>query len=650
MKRNICGILAALLLFAAFTHAVPAVAAGGDGADPAVMERAQAANEAEDYKEAMSIFLEALMQYPGVAEYQAGLGASLFDLGRFEEALEPLAAAVRLDPARWEFHHSYGVALYCTERKEEAAAAIRKAMERTPDKDDAHVSLVYIQLENGALEDAVRTCAEGLSAFPESASLWLMTGEAQFALGDYAQALDAFQKALFYGDFAEDDIKNYAEAKQKAGAQDRQAAQAPEATQAPEAPEDTQASKIMEILKAAQDSEAPEATQAPEAPEDTQASKIMEILKAAQDSQSTLPLPGEPSRLMNYENWLLQFVSALPIQGNFLDSFIESVSLGGGWVQDAVAYPREWPAQWLEGLVPEYTGTGWMFDLYVQHPATSYAAGDIRHVAVTVYGYLPEEADAYIARLPEYGFTEMPGDDGYTAEWIDSKRTFRGEDCVLNILFAHGAGPEFSISLDGNEDPEAPKPMIQFNVDFTRDPRKPDLSVAQGTDLLNFNEFADLMNWPADRRSSLGVVVESETDDYGRLNEMIYYPAAWPKDVFGDLIPEYRSAGMMYYMVVTAPEANPGRDQTLIASLYVVAFNGEDVEQYARELSAYGYRRAPEEEYDENTAALAADRSAYHLFQLPNVRCVVATFEDDDMDMLQINVRWDGRYSNFFNE
>ena len=397
------------------------------------------------------------------------------------------------------------------------------------------------------------------------------------------------------------------------------------------------------------------AAQAEEQPANTEAPQI----PVAQS------LTNGPSRLMNYEEWLLQYVDVIPIQGDFMDQTIHVEDWGNGWVEDGVEYPRAWPAQWLDGVIPAYAGTGWMFDAYAIHPSMSYAAEDVKHVAVTVYDYVPAEMDAYIAGLSAYGLTEISDDASYSGSWIEEKRTFSGNNCMFNILFANGRGPSFYISTDSS-DPEAPVPFVQFNVDFfdapyasgmshtdfLRNPYVLDTSVTGNTELLNYNQFSALMGWEEDVQPRADVLVESETDAYGRLNEVIYYPSVWPKDVFGNLIPEYRSFGMMHYMVVTTPAANPSRDQTLIASMYIAAFDAADVERYARELAAYGYREVPPEEYteQEKQSIAEAELDACHIFLLPNMRCVVQTYEEEGLNMLQINLRWDGRYNNFFNQ
>lgn len=372
------------------------------------------------------------------------------------------------------------------------------------------------------------------------------------------------------------------------------------------------------------------------------------IVKSGEEGGQSA-VPGEASELKNYEDWIRPYVDVMPFQPSILDSFIHSIEFGDGWVEEAVAYPSEWPAQWQDGVIPAYTGTGWMFDAFVVHPRMSYDAKHVWHMSVTVYDYLPEEVDAYIDGLKASGFVEMEASQ-YDAHWMDSAREFRGEGCTLNIVFAHGEGADFKI-LSAAEDPEAPQPFVQFIVDFNREPYAPDLGLTDGTELMNYNQFSDYMGGtPAERRSELDVLADSFADEYGRLYETVYYPSKWPKDVFGVLIPEYRSPGMMYFMEITTPADNPDRDQTLIASMYIAPRSEADIEQYARELAAFGYRELTEEEYSAHRVSPADEHEVFHAFALPSMHCIVATYDDDGMKMLQITLRFDGRYNNFFGQ
>ncbi len=356
--------------------------------------------------------------------------------------------------------------------------------------------------------------------------------------------------------------------------------------------------------------------------------------------------PVGASGLKNYEDWLRPYVEVMPFQPSILDGFMHSRDYGIG-VNEAVAYPRAWPSQWLAGVIPTYTGQGWMYDLYVRHPNMSYAAEDIQFVAVTVYDYDPGELDAYIAGLPAHGFEPMAESPYGKASWMDSLVSFQGEGCILTFVYGHGEGAPVKM-LTANEDPEAPQPFVQFNVDFTGASFKLDDRQTVGTELLNYEEWCDLSNIPAGERDDMDQLLRSKTDEHGRLYETIYFPSRWPKDIFGKLIPEYTLPGVMYYMEVTTPADHPSRDATLIASLYVAGFSPEYVEQYAREIASFGYREVPREEYTEQDATVAAEMDSYHIFTLPSMRCFLGTFVEDGTELLQICLRFDGRYANFF--
>lgn len=376
-------------------------------------------------------------------------------------------------------------------------------------------------------------------------------------------------------------------------------------------------------------------------------------LAGATAAQGTAPTADGGTRLMNYEDWLRPYVDVMPIQPTMLDIYPESKNLGNGLVQEVVTYPRAWPSLWLDDAIPEYTGVGWMYDLFVVHPNMSYAAKDLRHVAVTVYDYDPADVDAYIADLLANGFQEK-ADSPYNADgWADSVRCFTNAVCMLNVVYAKGEGGMVRIGV-GDDPGEGPLPFVQFNVDFYGDAYTPDLSATPDTELLNYFQYYEILEGvPADQlKYSMDKVTDETVDEYGRLYETTYFPSKWPKDVFGNLVPEYRSQGLMYYMLVTTPADNPSRDKTLIASIYILDYRWADVERYVQELLDFGYRQVPKKEYTEQEALVAADSLAYFIFTLPSMRCTVCVFYDEEMDTntLSMTLRFDGRYNNFFNQ
>jgi len=363
---------------------------------------------------------------------------------------------------------------------------------------------------------------------------------------------------------------------------------------------------------------------------------------------ATRPEAGTP-QLKNYAEWLEPFVGKLSFQP--LDALMHSrpVDQLDGIVEQAVEYPREWPARWLDGFIPAYTGTGWMYDMFVWHPVMSCAAKDVLHVAVTVYDYLPEEMDAYIAGLLSGGFAEV-ATGAYSAGWVDDVRSFRGRGCTLNIVFARRDSPLFGFptSLDDTSAMDAEQLFVQFSVDFDRDPYVLDPSPTADTELMNVKQSIERSDRSADSLVKMDEVTDSEIDEYGRQHEELSFPSQWPKHIVGDLIPEFVFPAILHSIEVSTPADNPSPDQALSAGLYIIDFLPESVEAYAQELVAFGYREIPPEEYTEAEIASAAHMDTTRVFELPAMRVYLDTYQTRWYEVMCIYLRFDGRTINFF--
>jgi len=174
--------------------------------------------DAEAYDEALAVFEEAIAAHPYVPVYYLEHGRTLYRLGRPEESVESFNKALTMDVNNWEHYAERGVSYYVLDRKEEALADLMTAVRLGPADIWTYSNLAFVQTELGAPEDALSTCALGLAAYPDNDSLLFTLGETQLLLGNYGEALAAYDRMIECGYCAAENLgEHYAEAKEKAG-------------------------------------------------------------------------------------------------------------------------------------------------------------------------------------------------------------------------------------------------------------------------------------------------------------------------------------------------------------------------------------------------------------------------------------------------
>ncbi len=185
------------------------------GPDPDIIARGRALMDDGQYEEASSLFDEALFEHPEIAAYHGGCGEALAGLGRYEAAWAALDTAISIDPTNWEYHNDLGAVFNLMGMPGDAIVVLETAITLNPTTDLAHWNLAGVQLELGEPVEAAFTCLKGLAIFPESANLWFLGGEAQFAQGEYQEAFGAYDQAIAYG-YKIENIENYQAAKEHA--------------------------------------------------------------------------------------------------------------------------------------------------------------------------------------------------------------------------------------------------------------------------------------------------------------------------------------------------------------------------------------------------------------------------------------------------
>lgn len=133
-----------------------------------------------------------------------GIGNSLEDEGKLEEALEKYREAVRVAPAYARARLNEGNALLALKRPEEAATCYRHAIRLAPDYAHAHFNLGNALQALKHPSDAISAYEEALRCNPGLAEAQVAKGAAHEEMENTAQAMAAYQAALaIQPDFAE---------------------------------------------------------------------------------------------------------------------------------------------------------------------------------------------------------------------------------------------------------------------------------------------------------------------------------------------------------------------------------------------------------------------------------------------------------------
>jgi tetratricopeptide (TPR) repeat protein len=124
-----------------------------------------------DYAEAQRRLRDAIADRPGLAPRSAdelnGLGITLAQQGRLEEAIADFRRALEINPDLAQAHHNLGIALQEQGRLEEAVASYRRALELKPDYTTAYHYLGTALKDLNRLDEAVACYRRALELKPD---------------------------------------------------------------------------------------------------------------------------------------------------------------------------------------------------------------------------------------------------------------------------------------------------------------------------------------------------------------------------------------------------------------------------------------------------------------------------------------------------
>lgn len=123
-----------------------------------------------DYDQALEVYLEAAALRADAAYPLRVLGTRLLRWGRPEEAIDPLARSVEIDPAHAETWKALGLAHHHAEQIEAAESAFRAGLTHHPRHLGLRLSLAALLVNGGRYEPALEVYDGLLEDFPRFAA------------------------------------------------------------------------------------------------------------------------------------------------------------------------------------------------------------------------------------------------------------------------------------------------------------------------------------------------------------------------------------------------------------------------------------------------------------------------------------------------
>ena len=150
--------------------------------------------------EVVEIYREAVDLAPTLVEAQVALGNAYYGREAWGRAVEPLLAAVEIDPENQQARQRLAQALMRLGRNEEAIEHLQVLVDRDPKNPGAMLTLGQALARTDAMDEAIASFERTLelpASTRERALAHLELGLLRESVGEYDQALDHFRASLF---------------------------------------------------------------------------------------------------------------------------------------------------------------------------------------------------------------------------------------------------------------------------------------------------------------------------------------------------------------------------------------------------------------------------------------------------------------------
>ena len=160
------------------------------------IEQAQAAKEAGNYDQALSLFQQILAENPTITSAYVGIGDIYIVKQDYERAEPAYARAARLEPRNFDAQYGHGLALQMLGRFIDAIRAYHRALTIHPDNFNANLNIATTYLQMEQPEHAIAFAEKAVEADSQDGPARVNLGAAYERVGRHADAVEQYEAAI----------------------------------------------------------------------------------------------------------------------------------------------------------------------------------------------------------------------------------------------------------------------------------------------------------------------------------------------------------------------------------------------------------------------------------------------------------------------